>query len=207
MLLEGQSKQNKSEFFTIRENRYYVFCLGVFNFKKEFDRNGVIYTLGTNFNTTPFTNPASNNNCSIIVTRSSQGHGHPLDLLDLRKGTLSCTKDEESSWWRIDLGEDYTLFVTHYSLRHGRDNGLSVIRNWNLEGSRDGRNWKILRRHENDRTLKDPFPYFTGTWAVEGKIEAMRFFRIRQTGKNSSGRYALCLSGFEIYGVLLFMKG
>ncbi|KAK3752395.1 hypothetical protein QZH41_008595 [Actinostola sp. cb2023] len=178
----------------------------VFNYKKDFDRNGIIYTMGTNFNTTQFVNPASNDNGRILVSRSSCHHGHPIDILDPRKGTLSCTCDIEDSWWSVDIGEEYALFVTHYTIRHGRDNGLSIIRNWNLEGSRDGRNWKVLRKHENDRGLKGVYPFYTGTWTVEGNIQAMRYFRIHQTGKNSSGRYALYLSGFEIYGVLLNMR-
>jgi hypothetical protein len=100
------------------------------------------------------------------------------------------------------------LFANHYTLRHGSDNGLSVIRNWNLEGSRNGTNWKILSKHvKDDRGFKGVFPYYTCSWVVEGQIEAMRYFRIHQTGKNSSGRYALCLSGFEVYGILLFMGG
>jgi len=162
--------------------------------------------MGTNFNTTQFVNPASNDNGRILVSRSSCHHGHPIDILDPRKGTLSCTCDIEDSWWSVDIGEEYALFVTHYTIRHGRDNGLSIIRNWNLEGSRDGRNWKVLRKHENDRGLKGVYPFYTGTWTVEGNIQAMRYFRIHQTGKNSSGRYALYLSGFEIYGVLLNMR-
>jgi len=177
----------------------------VFNYKKDFDRNGIIYSFGTSFNTAQFTNPASKDNCRIRATRSSNDEGHAMDILDPRKATLSCTKDEEHSWWQVDFGEEHALFVTHYTLRHGRDNGLSILRNWNLEGSHDGKKWEILRKHENDRGMKGSYPFYTGTWTVEKRVQAMRYFRIHQTGKNSSGRYALYLSGFEIYGVLLDM--
>lgn len=140
------------------------------------------------------------------MTRSSHDQGHAIDLLEIRKGSLSCTKDEERSWWCVDLGRDYALFLTHYTLRHGRDNGLSVIRHWRLEGSLDGRSWRTLKNHENDRGLKGSYPFYTGTWSIDGQIAAMRYFRIFQTGKNSSGRHGLYLSGLELYGVLLELE-
>jgi len=179
---------------------------GVLNYRKDFDRHGVIYALGTNFGTTSWVNPASNSASStrIIATRSSDEQGVANDLLDNRRGgTLSGTKDEDRSWWCVDLSERYALFLTHYTLRHGRDNGMSIIRNWRLEGSLDGRTWKVLKKHENDRGLKEPFPYYTATWSVDGDLGAFRYFRIFQTGKNSSGRFSIFLSGIELYGVLI----
>lgn len=178
----------------------------VLNYRKDFDRHGVIYALGTNFGTTPWVNPGSNSASPtrIIATRSSDEQGVANDLLDNRRGgTLSGTKDEDKSWWCVDLSEKYALFLTHYTLRHGRDNGMSIIRNWRLEGSLDGRSWKVLKKHENDRGLKEPFPYYTATWSVDGDLGAFRYFRIFQTGKNSSGRFSIFLSGIELYGVLI----
>lgn len=178
----------------------------VLNYRKDFDRHGVIYALGTNFGTTPWVNPGSNSASPtrIIATRSSDEQGVANDLLDNRRGgTLSGTKDEDKSWWCVDLSEKYALFLTHYTLRHGRDNGMSIVRNWRLEGSLDGRSWKVLKKHENDRGLKEPFPYYTATWSVDGDLGAFRYFRIFQTGKNSSGRFSIFLSGIELYGVLI----
>ena len=153
---------------------------GVLNYRKDFDRHGVIYALGTNFGTTPWVNPGSSNASPtrIIATRSSDEQGVANDLLDNRRsGTLSGTKDEDKAWWCVDLSEKYALFLTHYTLRHGRDNGMSIIRNWRLEGSLDGRIWKVLKKHENDRGLKEPFPYYTATWSVDGDLGAFRYFR------------------------------
>ncbi|EDO42181.1 predicted protein, partial [Nematostella vectensis] len=86
------------------------------------------------------------------------------------------------SWWCVDLGEHYTFFPTVYTLRHGRDNGLSIIRNWKLEGSRDGHRWTVLKVHENDRGMKGAYPFYTGTWSIDGQVSAMRYFRVFQTG-------------------------
>lgn len=180
---------------------------GVLNYRKDFDRHGVLYALGTNFSTTSWVNPGSTSASPtrIIATRSSDDQGDAADLLENRRGSLSGTKDEDRSWWCVDLTDKYALFLTHYTLRHGRDNGMSIIRNWRLEGSLDGRTWKTLKKHENDRGLKDPFPYYTATWSVDGELGACRYFRIFQTGKNSSGRFSIFLSGIELYGVLIEM--
>jgi hypothetical protein len=44
-------------------------------------------------------------------------------------------------------------------------------------------------------------------WEVEGANQAYRYFRIRQTGKNSNGFIGgdneLCCAGIELYGMLL----
>ena len=184
---------------------------GVLNYRKDFDRHGVLYALGTNFGTTPWVNPGgtSASPTRIIATRSSDHdeHSDAIDLLENRRGSLSGTKDEDKSWWCVDLTEKYALYLTHYSLRHGRDNGMSIIRNWRLEGSLDGHIWKTLKKHDNDRGLKDPFPYYTATWPVDGELGAFRYFRIFQTGKNSSGRFSIFLSGIELYGILIDVGG
>ncbi|XP_068752246.1 E3 ubiquitin-protein ligase HECTD1-like [Montipora capricornis] len=177
----------------------------VLNYNKDFDKQGVIYALSTNFGNKTCVKPGSNNASStqIIATRSSDDQGKAEDVLENRRGTLSGTKDQNNSWWCVDLTEKYVLYPTRYTLRHGRDNGLSIIRNWRLEGSLDGHTWKILRKHDNDRGLKDPYPYYTCTWSVDGKLGAFRYFRIFQTDKNSSGRFGIFLSGIELYGVLI----
>lgn len=168
------------------------------NFNKAFDRNGVIYTLS-----------AKNQNFSLAAKRSSDAHGHAMDIFNHSTGTHSGTENKEHSWWQIDLGEDVLVFPNHYALRHGSQNGLAAISNWKLEGSRDGNNWKVLREHKNERgwckKRQAVYPFYTGSWAIEGPIDAVRYLRIYQTGKNSAGDYALYLSGIEVYGVLLHM--
>ena len=174
---------------------------GILNYRKDFDRHGVIYALGTNFGTTPWVNPGSNSASPtrIIATRSSDEQGVANDLLDNR--TIRGTKDEDRSSWCVDLSEKYALFLTHHTLRHARENGISIIRNWRLEGSLDDRSWKLLKKHENDRGLKEPFPYYTATWWVDGDLGTFQYFRIFQTEKNSSGRFSIFLSGIELYRV------
>ena len=141
-----------------------------------------------------------------IATRSSGGPGNASDIFDHRQGTTSGTKEMKGSWWCIDLGKNHLLVITHYALRHGRSDGKSILRQWQLEGSNDGISWKTLEttnNRDNPPQFRDSRPFLAGTWSVEDKVGAFRFFRILQTGRNSSGKYGIYLSGVELYGMLL----
>lgn len=142
----------------------------------------------------------------LLASRSSDGPGKASDIFDHQKGTTSGTEERKDSWWSIDLGSCHRLVITHYSLRHGKRDGESVLTHWQLEGSNDGMNWKKLETNHkrgDPPRFRDPHPYYTGTWSVEGKMGAFRFFRIFQTGRNSSHKYGIYLSGIELFGVLL----
>ena len=102
------------------------------------------------------------------------------------------------------------MVVTHYALRHGKSDGKSYLLEWQFQGSLDGMMWKDLETcYKKDKPsdppkFRDPHPYFTGLWSVKGEVRAFRYFRILQKGRNSSGNYAMYLSGVELYGVLEF---
>ncbi|KAK2562056.1 E3 ubiquitin-protein ligase hecd-1 [Acropora cervicornis] len=168
-------------------------------YSKDFYINGVVYALTTNFR------GPNSTQTRIIATRSSDEEGKATDILENRvdREIVSGTKAEEQSWWCVDLTENYALYLTHYTLRHGSKTNTSYLLNWRLEGSLDGQSWQTLRRHDNDRGLTGNHPYRRCTWAIDGNVNAFRYFRILQTGKNSSGRFGIFLSGIELYGVLI----
>ena len=172
---------------------------GIHYYSKDFDTNGVINALETIFR------GSNSTQTRIIATRSSDEEGKATDILENRvdREIVSGTKDEEQSWWCVDLTENYALYLTHYTLRHGPKKNISYLLNWRLEGSLDGQSWETLRRHDNDRGLTGNHPYRRCTWAIDGNGNAFRYFRILQTGKNSSGRFGIFLSGIELYGVLI----
>ena len=170
---------------------------------KEFEKDGVIYALGSKFGKSPWVNPGTTDPKRIIAKRSSGENGRANDVLENEyRGGEKGTKNKENSWWSVDLTEKYSLYLTHYSLRHGRQDGMYLLCNWRLEGSLDGIIWKTLKEHENDTLLKRT-PH-QATWAVDGKFtSAFRYFRIYQTGENTSKSFNLFLSGIELYGVLI----
>ncbi|XP_068752676.1 golgin subfamily A member 6-like protein 7 [Montipora capricornis] len=161
-------------------------------------KRGVVYTFATDFGKRIW---VSGSSTRIIATRSSDHKGFAKDLLEKGRGAVSGTKDEKNSWWRVDLPAKYVLNLTHYTLSRSRNDQESYILNWRLEGSLDGYTWAILKEHKDDSELKaHPYSY---TWSVNGELGAFRYFRIYQTGKNSSDKHNIFLSGIELYGVLL----
>ena len=141
----------------------------------------------------------------LRASRSSDGPGEASYILNHKKGAISGTTERENSWWSIDLGLSHRLIITLYSLRQGKRHGESVLADWQLEESHVENNWEELKTIYNgkDPQFVAPPPFYTGTWSVGGEIPAFRFLRIFQTGRNSSGKYGLYLSGIELYGVLL----
>ena len=109
---------------------------------------------------------------------------------------------------------------TKYTLRHGGNYRADSLRNWDfqvatlrrsiachscadanctLQGSSNGNDWALLRRHTNDCSLDGPFA--TNTWNIDTD-KPYRFFRILQTGHNSASHNFLVVSGIELYGDL-----
>lgn len=176
------------------KNCLFQYFSGLFIPKGEaFKADGVIFTL------------INGKSANVVATRSSEGPGKANDVLDRRGGKTCGTAAIKGSWWCVDIGENQLLFPTHYSLRHGKEEGDSVLRQWQLEGSIDGKDWKIFdtRNLGNAREFAEPSPYVTGTWSVEDEVGAFRYFKIVQKGLNSSKKYGIYLSGMEFYGVLL----
>ena len=91
---------------------------------------------------------------------------------------------------------------THYTLRHGYDGYGSShyrLRNWLFQGSNDGASWTTLSTHVNDAKLPAA-GYSSATWPVTPQTGFYTYFRVSQTGANSSGANHLMMSGFEVYG-------
>ena len=102
----------------------------------------------------------------------------------------------------VDLGFGRALQVDHYCLRHGNNYERYILRNWNLEGSNNNIDWTVLREHKDDRSLAEE-AYSEGDWDVNSAASnsPYRFFRILQTGPNSSGNHHLICCGIELYGM------
>jgi hypothetical protein len=190
---------------------------------------GVIQYLATNGNTEAAKNPHTTG--EVIAAMSSIGSdgskdgqvsGHPSRLVEQSHdgSTTNRTESEPDSWVSVDLGKDRSLVPNYYCARHGfsHHHGYGRLRSWDFEGSNDGSNYTVLRAHKNDYSLPgqgfaareylNQGGFGVAAWEVEGGNQAYRYFRIRQTAKNSdgngySGNHSLYCAGIELYGILL----
>lgn len=172
----------------------------VFVHTSDFDKRGLLHWMSTNGGTAEWVNPSK---YGLVHIRSSEGRQLPYGTVHdivAHDQTLNChTADKKGSWFSIDTG--VWLVPSAYSLRHARGYSNSALRNWRLEGSKDGATWTALTTHSNDTSLREPGS--TGTWPVDPPADerGWRWFRLIMTGPNSSGSNSyLSLSGIELYG-------
>ena len=102
----------------------------------------------------------------------------------------------------VTAPRSWSVLPHAYTLRHGGNYVADSLRNWDLQGSSDGHNWILLRRHQRDEALKGKFMSHTWKIKAQDSEKPLRIFRIIQTGHNSSNHNFLVLSGFELYGEL-----
>lgn len=176
----------------------------VFQYSHDLDHKGVIYFIATSGYRQPYANPMSSARPEISVSFSSLDKGQPAGLLE-REPREMWTQDVPSSWCQIDLGEARRLKLTAYTLRHGVSSKQDFIRNWSLKASNDGVDFDTIKRHKDDESLNSG-NFTTATWRVSAQecTKGYRYFRIVQTGHNSSKHNFLAISGIELYGELIF---
>uniref|UniRef100_W8ARD3 E3 ubiquitin-protein ligase n=1 Tax=Ceratitis capitata TaxID=7213 RepID=W8ARD3_CERCA len=174
----------------------------VFKHHYDFDEEGLMFYIGSNGGTCEWVNPAQ---YGLVQVTSSEGktlpYGKLEDILSRDSVSVNChTKDNKKAWFAIDLG--VYIIPNAYTLRHARGYGRSALRNWMLQGSKDGATWTTLVTHNDDKSLVEPGS--TATWPIvcsPDEMQGFRHIRIQQNGRNASGQtHYLSLSGFEIYG-------
>lgn len=171
----------------------------LFQWSSDFDKKGVLYYLGTREYRTEWQNPFLQK--LVDVTWSSLEKGKAPAIFE-REPSECWTQDVPSSWFTIDLGAGRSLRITAYTLRHGGGTKQDLIRNWTLKGSVDGKEFTTLMRHKDDESLSTAFA--TMTWTISGVSQAYRFFKVIQTGHNSSKHNFLSIGGVELYGELIY---
>ena len=164
----------------------------------------MLYHLATHGGTSAYSNPHSSNrvvaSLSSIHGNSAQ-YGCPARFVQgpSHDGQYNYTKNEANSWMAVDLKRH--LAPSHYCLR-SEQHGNYTLRNWRVEGSKDGASWTCLREHVNDSSLADT-SFSVAAWPIDNAAAAhFCHFRIQQTGLNSSNNNHLMCTGMEVYGRL-----
>jgi hypothetical protein len=140
----------------------------------------------------------------IRLNSSSVEKGNITSILEHTKKEF-WTMDVPSSWLQVNLGSTRSFIINHYTIQHGGTIGsmacltvtggtkADALRNWVLQGSNDGKNWTVLRRHVNDLSLNSAWS--TASWAIYNCSTPYSQFRILQNGHNSSSNNFLSISG------------
>jgi len=172
---------------------------GVFEYSSDFDKKGFLYWLATDGGNSSWKNPRDSNLVVVeaegqryyrIINNSAERYDNPLDLslvVDFNSDPQTCiTSPSSGSGFIVDL-VNYAIapsvftFSCYYS-------PSTYLTNLNISGSKDKSNWVTIPVTEGTLSNK------VKTFRVNGKSEAYRYFRLR----NST--YQCLLSGMEVYG-------
>jgi len=200
---------------------------GIFltKYQTDFDKNGILYFLGTDHNTAKYMHPQERNmvECTPVKIYSGnilQSFCH--DTTYLFKGTHD---NIVQNWHYTDEGSlldlfrkdlcMYIRFLRHsvlpikYTIRHGYPGG-HALRSWNLEATNDkiedaitNKTWVILDERNEDLSISPTHLSNSATFDIQyPDSKCYNTFRIKLTGPNSSQSHYLMMAGFEMYGTL-----
>eukprot|EP00479_Gromia_sphaerica_P015425 TRINITY_DN978_c0_g1_i1.p1 TRINITY_DN978_c0_g1~~TRINITY_DN978_c0_g1_i1.p1 ORF type:complete len:280 (-),score=37.67 TRINITY_DN978_c0_g1_i1:65-904(-) len=172
-------------------------------YSNDFDENGIIYWIGSEGGSKSWTNPQQGG--SVRVTMSSTESGNAMNITS-RQTTQTYTRNQPNQTIEIDLGDEVLLTPNYYTIRHGFTSANYYPRNWNLEGSDDGRHWDVIKAHSNETAINTPqaaasFEIDENEIECDGLPQYSRF-RVRNTGADHSGSNYLMVCGIELYGKL-----
>eukprot|EP01001_Neometanema_parovale_P012663 NODE_896_length_2004_cov_199.587453_g848_i0.p1 GENE.NODE_896_length_2004_cov_199.587453_g848_i0~~NODE_896_length_2004_cov_199.587453_g848_i0.p1 ORF type:complete len:589 (-),score=75.00 NODE_896_length_2004_cov_199.587453_g848_i0:128-1894(-) len=173
---------------------------------------GIIYFVGTMHGTKAWRNPTSIIDRPLLDVKvsSSFGSGKAADIVNAAMGYF-VTQNKPDSWILIDFLHQLVIpkaysFASSHPIYAGY-----YPRNWELQGSLDGKTWKCLKKHTNDQTVNKYNPI--GYWLIEPPPHLVRshnstfyrYFRVMQTGVNSFESHELQISSVEIYGQFIYL--
>ena len=106
--------------------------------------------------------------------------------------------DNPPTWFEISFGDRY-IIPTYYSMR-GRISTINgyYLRSWVFEGKTKKGEWIKLHEQENNQ-----FSYGSVKSFPIETTKLIKAFRISMTGTDSSGKWWICLSHIEVYGMLV----
>lgn len=195
--LEGSSgvkiaEKDLPKHFKQRKNRIFVY-------QTDFDKNGILYFLGTNFGKEPYQNPHIRGLVVVTATAAPEtGKVEETISHDPAKCNLVA---KPNTHVLIDFKE-HKIMATKYTLRHTLTRDTEALRNWSLEASNDGTNFKEIIKHVNDSALNTKGGSHTWDLDPSKSDEFFRYWRIVQWGNNSSNNQYFSLAGAEFYGLL-----
>jgi hypothetical protein len=168
---------------------------------------GILHLLGTAFGNRAWTNPM--NGQHLRALRSSINSGSDTDLTDRAASSGYQTNSEANAWIVVDLGQGNDLKLGSYSIDHRNFNSDEALRSWVIEGTNNVGAWTVAGVNAATWTIFDTQTGNATLTAAGQKANFVpatsptgyyRYYRLRQTGVNSSGNQFLCIGELELYG-------
>jgi hypothetical protein len=200
-----------------------------FLYSNDYDKQGIIYWLGTNKGADKnYNNPVHNRLMCVELYgcrchRDDDRTGPSDDGYYAQKPEQLFSVYEAYDFQVVSLSDDkfneieillnfeqanISMSLTHYTIAYGIDgNGFCALRSWDLIGSMDKINWFTLSSHRNDTSLSND--NISQTFEIH-EPRRCRYIRIDRKGYVSGGENVIDLqlwtafSGIEFYGTVYF---
>ena len=111
--------------------------------------------------------------------------------------------DNEPNSWFIVHFHRHLISITHYSMRTQSNHGCEHPKSWKIEGSLDGENWNLIDEKNEYTELSGANILRTFRATNRGRYS---YFRVNQTGINSSGSNYFDLGKIEFFGTLVDLQ-
>jgi len=204
-----------------------VFSVINFAWSQDFDQNGVLYAIGheaareaslaqgadEQWINEQWINPASAGKVEVVCSSNKECS---INVVCGRQGGRGSTKPVPNSWVGIDLQLSHMfLSCTAYTFSCSKFGEPRALRHWEFQGSVDGVQWTLLRKHVNDCSIPDQAGA-SATFNVDCQGRFFRMFRIVQTGPSSyrlthgyieDNVSQLTFGNLELYGVAIIEDG
>ncbi|KAK8843238.1 hypothetical protein M9Y10_025092 [Tritrichomonas musculus] len=147
----------------------------------------------------------SNIKSEVNVTFSSLGNtDSDANLITDIENTDSdfYTDNEKDSWICFEF-KNHRVIPTNYTIKSCKDDPNQYhLKNWIIEGSKDGKSWMKIDEQTNCSYLNGSF--YNHTFPIQEKGE-FKFIRIRITGSTwlKEGNYTLNICSMEFYGNII----
>eukprot|EP01062_Namystynia_karyoxenos_P051101 TRINITY_DN399_c1_g2_i1.p2 TRINITY_DN399_c1_g2~~TRINITY_DN399_c1_g2_i1.p2 ORF type:complete len:489 (+),score=161.52 TRINITY_DN399_c1_g2_i1:76-1467(+) len=166
------------------------------------DKHGIIFYIGTGGGQHNWVNPFTHG--AVEVTASSLQAGNLAHVVDhtLTTQVLHTRGDAASSWICVDL-LSCRVRPTAYSMAHRADRVAFFARNWQFQGSNDGRQWATIHAHHSDYQLSSRRRH--ASWKVNCPDSThYRMFRVLMNGHgNCQGTNQFSMCCFDLYGTVI----
>ena len=144
-----------------------------------------------------------------IIKTSSSSHrserSHHRNVIDFNnRDVYYGSKNEQDSWLRYDF-LDRKVRLNYYSIKSWNDQkGNHHLKNWEIQASNDGIEWKQLDSKAIETSLDGPMA--SNIFEISNSkysCEFYKYIQIVQTGLNSGGTLYLNIKSIEFFGDIL----
>lgn len=193
-----------------------------FTFVSDGDTNGLFYFLGRNYGVAAWTNPNTSGKIIMILSDNVVSGDDGTTLVNRVADSAYASGNATGKWFAVDVGaaghSSNLLTISDYWMRQRAATSTQAMRNWNLQGSNNvmsnditginAATWVNLDVRVNDTTMGQSGGGDPARYVVGGSPAAYRWFRIINTGLNSSAGGTndanIQVGEWELYGTFSF---